>query len=76
MTVTVRDCNCDCDCDCDCDRDFDDRRLCLECSHLLASRAMRCTQWKQAGLGQPGIPKGRALQLQRCEDFSDLTKYS
>ena len=58
------------------DHDFDDRKVSLECSHLMAGKAMRCAQWKQAGLEQPGIPEGRALQLQRCDGFSEPTKNS
>jgi hypothetical protein len=55
------------------DRDFDNRSVCLECSHLTTGRAMRCAQWQRAGLGQPGIPAGMALQLQRCDGFSEPT---
>ena len=56
------------------DRQADDRRLCLECRHLTTGRTMRCAQWQSAGLGQPGIPEGMAVQLQRCDGFSKPTE--
>jgi len=50
--------------------DFDTRKVCLECAHLSGrAGAMRCTQWQRAGLGQPGIPVGMELVLQRCDGF-------
>lgn len=52
------------------DRDADDRQLCLECAHLSGrAEAMRCAEWQRARLGQPGIPAGLALMLQRCDGF-------
>ena len=53
------------------DRESDDRRLCLECTHLSRAGAMRCAQWQRAGLGAAGIPAGMAIQLQRCDGFTD-----
>jgi len=61
--------NRDRDRDRDRDREGGDRRLCLECAHL--SGAMRCAQWQRAGLGQPGVPAGLPLVLQRCNGFED-----
>ena len=53
------------------DRDFDDRHLCLECSHLTTGRVMRCLEWQRAGLGHPSVPDSLPTQLQRCEGFSE-----
>ena len=53
------------------DREADERRLCLECSHLSRAGGLRCAQWPRAGLGVPGIPAGLAIQLQRCDGFKD-----
>jgi len=56
------------------DREGDDRRLCLECTHLRrAGGAMRCAQWQRAGLGALNLPAGLAMQLQRCEIFKPQT---
>ena len=51
------------------DREDDDRRLCLECTHLAGFGPWRCNQWRRAGLGQPGIPSDMERQLQRCDGF-------
>ena len=48
------------------DRDQHDRRLCLECRNCLQSR---CTNWRAAGLGQPGLPATLVGVLQRCGGF-------
>lgn len=57
------------------DRDDDDRRLCLECSHLTGQRgAWRCGQWQRAGMGAAGIPAGLVLVLQRCDGFRNASR--
>ena len=53
------------------DREDDDRRLCLECTHLAGFGPWRCNQWRRAGLGQPGVPAGLERQLQRCDGFKN-----
>jgi hypothetical protein len=55
------------------DREADDRRVCLECSNLSRGSGWRCTQWQRAGLGAAGVPANLALQLQRCDGFSEST---
>ncbi len=45
------------------DREGDDRRLCLECSHLQGS--WRCGNHVRAGVGRD-LPFGLVLMLQRC----------
>ena len=55
------------------DREEDDRRLCLECTHLAGFGPWRCNQWRRAGLGQPGIPAAMVQQLQRCDGFKAAT---
>ena len=49
------------------DREGDDRRACIECQRLSASRT--CTAWRQAGIG--GVQGGLLLaKLQRCFGFA------
>jgi hypothetical protein len=45
------------------DREGDDRRLCLECSHLQGSG--RCGNHVRAGVGRD-LPLELVLMLQRC----------
>jgi hypothetical protein len=52
------------------DAQHDERRLCLECSHLFdTSRTHRCAQWRQAGHGGPQLPSELPILLQRCKGF-------
>lgn len=52
------------------DAQHDERRLCLECSHLFdMTRAHRCAQWRQAGQGGPQLPREVPTLLQRCKGF-------
>ena len=48
----------------------DERRLCLECSHLFdTARTHRCAQWRQAGHAGPQLPRELPIILQRCKGF-------
>lgn len=53
------------------DRDDDDRRLCLECTHLKGTSAWRCESWQRAGVatraGDAQLPRELVVQLQRCD---------
>jgi len=52
------------------DAQHDERRLCLECSHLFdTTRAPRCAQWRQAGHSGPQLPRELPTILQRCKGF-------
>lgn len=54
----------------------DERRLCLECSHLFdTARTHRCAQWRQAGHAGPQLPRELPIILQRCKGFhlADIT---
>ncbi len=54
------------------DRESDDRRLCLECSNLSRTgTGWSCRNWRQAGIGAPGVPADLVRQLQRCDGFID-----
>jgi hypothetical protein len=61
------------------DHDFDDRVLCLECTHLGGHRpqAWRCSAWQSAGLAirpsDAGVSQALAHQLQRCDGFKAAT---
>ena len=58
------------------DRAADDRRLCLECEHLLGKRAgaWRCGNWQRAGITHRARDAQLATtlvhQLQRCGGFT------
>jgi len=53
------------------DREADDRRLCLECSHLRRSAGLwRCGQWQRAGLAVADVPGEVVKLLKRCEGFT------
>jgi hypothetical protein len=58
------------------DRDGDDRRLCLECSHLQGAGHWRCGNWQGAGLAirvaDATLPSELTLMLQRCDGFNDI----
>jgi len=52
----------------------DERRLCLECSHLTGTQhTYRCnTQWEQAKLGGQQLPRELPTILQRCKSFRPM----
>lgn len=56
------------------DRDGDDRRACLECSHLKGFSVLRCGNWKVAGIAATSdgafVHKDFSMLLQRCNGFS------
>lgn len=57
------------------DREGDDRRLCLECSHLTGyARSWRCGNWKQAGIatraGDARLASDEVTMLRRCDGFT------
>jgi hypothetical protein len=51
------------------DRDGDDRRVCLECSHLQGLGLWRCGNSDRAGVGRD-LPRELAVTLQRCPGFT------
>jgi hypothetical protein len=54
------------------DRQTDDRRLCLECSHMRRTGGLwRCGQWQRAGLAAAEVPGEVVKLLQRCEGFKE-----
>jgi hypothetical protein len=54
------------------DRQTDDRRLCLECSHMRRTGGLwRCGQWQPAGLAAAEVPGEVVKLLQRCEGFKE-----
>lgn len=57
------------------DREADDRRLCLECSHLRRGAGLwRCGQWQRAGLAVADVPGDVVNLLQRCSTFNEATR--
>jgi len=58
------------------DRDSDDRRLCLECTHLggYGRTSWRCGNWQAAGVAisqrDSQLPGDLVFQLQRCPGFA------
>lgn len=56
------------------DRERDDRRLCMECTHLSSAGAWRCLNWQRAGVAirarDAQLPAELVHQLQRCEGFA------
>lgn len=57
------------------DREADDRRLCLECSHLRRSAGLwRCGQSEQACLPVADLPGDVVNLLQRCSAFDMATR--
>ena len=59
------------------DREQDDRRLCLECTHLGGAGAWRCTNWQQAGIAirasDAQLPGELVRTLQHCDGFKAST---
>jgi len=52
------------------DSEYDERHLCLECSHLTGTSDLRrCAQWKHAGFRSPQLPRELPFILQRCKGF-------
>jgi len=52
------------------DREGDDRRVCLECSHLSGWAGRRqCRGLQHAGMGGPLVSAGQVAVLQRCDGF-------
>lgn len=51
------------------DREGDDRRLCLECSHLQGYARWRCGNWQAASVARQGLARDLVLILQRCNGF-------
>lgn len=59
------------------DRESDDRRLCLECTHLAGhAGSWRCGQWQRAGVAikarDAGLPGDLVMQLQQCDGFKGV----
>lgn len=56
------------------DREGDDRRICLECTHLHRANGWRCGNWRAAGVAcrsrDAQLPADLTTQLQRCAGFS------
>ncbi len=55
------------------DREADDRRLCLECSHLQGYARWRCGNWQAASVARQGLARDLVLILQRCSGFRPAT---
>lgn len=60
------------------DRDRDDRRVCMECSHLVdIGHGWRCPNWQRSGVALKArdneLPADFVIQLQRCDGFSERT---
>ena len=55
------------------DREGDDRRMCVECSHLSGGTGRRCSAWRPAGLGGQAIPAEWPTLPQRCPAFTANT---
>ena len=54
------------------DREGDDRRLCLECTHLQGAGRWRCGNWKAADVAREALARDLVLRLQRCSGFAAL----
>ena len=57
------------------DRESDDRRLCLECTHLAGyAQTFGCRAWQRAGIAikarDSGLPGELVRTLQRCDGFT------
>jgi hypothetical protein len=57
------------------DRELDERRLCLECTHLAGhAGTWRCRDWQRAGIAlqarDAGLPTDLVRTFQRCKGFT------
>ena len=52
------------------DREGDDRRLCLECSHLQGHGRRRCSNWQVADVAREALAPELVTMLQRCGGFA------
>jgi hypothetical protein len=48
------------------DREGDDRRLCLECTHLQGAGRWRCVNWQAADVPRVGLARDLVMMLRRC----------
>ena len=55
------------------DREGDDRRLCLECSHLQGHGRRRCGNWQAADVAREALAPELVTMLQRCSGFGGIT---
>jgi hypothetical protein len=57
-------------------RERDDRRHCLECTHLHRGDGWRCGNWQRAGVASRArdaqLSTALVFQLQRCEGFKEV----
>jgi len=51
------------------DRESDDRRLCVECTHLQGRVRWRCGNWKAADVARDGLAPALVKMLQRCGGY-------
>lgn len=51
------------------DREGDDRRLCLECTHLQGFGCWRCSNWLVANVARDELGPDLVWMLQRCAGF-------
>ncbi len=58
------------------DRECDDRRLCLECTHLQGTDRWRCGNWQAASVARDRLSRVLVLMLQRCGGFMALGENS
>lgn len=58
------------------DRECDDRRLCLECTHLQGTDRWRCGNWQAANVASDRLSRVLVLMLQRCGGFMALGENS
>lgn len=55
------------------DREEDDRRLCLECTHLQGRVRWRCGNWEAADVARDGLAPDLVKMLQRCSGYPHAT---
>lgn len=53
------------------DREGDDRRLCLECTHLQGFGRWCCGNWQTADVAQQGLTRDLVLMLQQCSGLNE-----
>lgn len=54
------------------DREGDERRLCLECSHLQGTGRWRCGNWQAGDVASNRLACDLVLMLQRCPGYTGL----